>query len=58
MGIKFILKKDILDFKAGYTLYIDEHGWGHLGELPWGWEIPFFIIRDNLAWFCPIDMKA
>lgn len=46
----FKLKRDILDYEVGYQLWADDFN-GHLGELPWGWEIPLEIIEKEKEWF-------
>ena len=44
------LLQDIFEFKAGYLIQIDGTV-GFLGKLPWGWEIPIFIMDAHPDWF-------
>lgn len=49
--MQFKLLKPILEFSAGYILHVSDTGFGILGQSPWGWEIPYFIMKANPTWF-------
>lgn len=48
----FKLVQDFLDFKTGYIISN-----GKLGALPWGWELPEFIMVRNPEWFEDVSIE-
>ena len=51
--MQYRLLKDILEYKKG-TIVTIQHGYGHLGYMEYGWDIPEEIIIKNTEWFEPI----
>lgn len=53
--IMYRLLQSILEFKAGYLMQTDNE-FGYLGQLPWGWAIPLFIIDREPKWFQKVEL--
>lgn len=53
--MQFKLLKPIFEFSKGYIIHVTETGFGQLGRLPWGYEIPVWLMKEKTDWFEEIN---